>query len=168
MSKQSGFIEVAVIGSFVFLLSAVTFIYWFVAQPYRMSGNSQLPTLVNGEYFMVKKYDREFKRGDIVVFKNPQDKSQDFVKRIIALPGDKIKIASGEAYINGTAITESYLKEAKKTKGRAAISEGQEVLVPSQQFFLLGDNREFSADSRDYGFINKNEIIGKYWFSYYK
>lgn len=168
MSKQKGFIEVAVIGSFVFFLVFMTFIYWFIAQPYRMSGNSQVPTLVNGEYFIVTKFNQEFNRGDIVVFRNPQDMSQDFVKRIIAVPGDKIKIASGEMVLNGEKIKESYLKEDKKTDARGTITEGQEVLVPNDHFFLLGDNREFSADSREYGFIRKDSIIGKYWFSYYK
>ena len=168
MKKEAGFIEVAVVGGFVLLLALITGIYWFVAQPYRMSGSSQVPTLVNGEYFMVNKLDRNYQKGDIVVFRNPQDDSQDFVKRVIAIPGDTIKIASGEAYINNTLLEETYLKEQKKTQARGLLAENQPILVTEGEYILLGDNREFSLDSRDYGFINKDKIIGKYWFSYYK
>jgi signal peptidase I len=168
VKKEAGFIEIFFIGGVIIFLFVITFIYWFVAQPYRMSGSSLLPTLVNGEYFMVNKLDREFKRGDIVVFRNPSDDSQDFVKRITAVPGDKIKIASGEAFLNGTPLTEFYLKDAKKTQARGMFIEGEEILVPDGEYIMLGDNREYSVDSRDYGFIKNDQIIGKYWFSYYK
>ncbi len=168
MQKARGFIEVPVIGGLVLLLMFITGIYWFVAQPYRMSGSSMVRTLVNGEYFMVNKLDHDYKRGDIVVFRNPEDDAQDFVKRIIAIPGDKIKIASGEVYISGFKEEDIYLKETGKTKARGLLAEDQEVLVPEDEYILLGDNREFSIDSRDYGNIKKDAIIGKYWFSYYK
>ncbi len=168
MSKQAGFIEVAVVGGFVVLLTFITGIYFFVAQPYRMSGNSQAPTLVNGEYLMVNKLDRNYQTGDIVVFRNPTDDSQDFLKRIVASAGDKIKISQGEFYINGIKATELYLKQPGKTKPGEKIAEDQEIEVPADSFFLMGDNREYSADSRTYGFIKKDKIIGKYLFSYYK
>jgi signal peptidase I len=155
MQRQSGFIEVAVIGSFVLLLAAITFIYWFIAQPYRMSGNSQIPTLVNGEYLMVNKLDRNFQRGDIIVYRNPADYDQDFLKRIVAIPGDKIKISQGKLYINGNETFESYLKEQNKTNPGKQVIADQEIEIPADAYFVMGDNREFSLDSRDHGSIKK-------------
>ena len=162
MSKQAGFIEVAVIGGFVLLLTFITAFYFFIAQPYRMSGNSQAPTLVNGEYLMVNKFDRNYQRGDIIVYRNPADDDQDFLKRIVAIPGDKIKITQGKFYINGNEATESYLKEPNKTNPGKQVMEDQEIEVGADSYFVMGDNREFSLDSRDHGTIKKDKIIGKY------
>lgn len=168
MKNQTGFIEIAVVGGTVLLATIATFVYLFLVQPFRMSGSSMMPFLVNSEYFMAQKMDRNYQKGDIVVFRNPQDSSQDFIKRIIAVPGDKIKITQGEVYINGQVLNEPYLKEPMKTFPGKTLPEGQEIEVPAESFFLMGDNREYSADSREYGFINRDTIIGKYWFSYYK
>jgi signal peptidase I len=168
MRSQSGFIEVIVIGGTVILAAIATFAYLFLFQPFRMSGSSMMPYLVNSEYFMAQKIDRNYHNGDIVVFINPRDNRQMLVKRIIAVPGDKIKLAGSEVYLNGQKLNESYLKEPLKTYPGKAIQEGQEFDVPADSFFMMGDNREYSADSREYGFINKANIIGKYWFSYYK
>lgn len=96
------------------------------------------PNLKNGEYFLVNKIDKNFQKGEIVVFKNPKDPNQDLVKRIEGVPDEKIDV------------------------------NGQEVKVSSDEYFVLGDNRDFSLDSRNFGPIKKSSIIGKYWFNYSK
>src|SRR3989344_1537330 len=101
------FIQTLVVFGAIFAL-----IYLFVAQPHKVSGNSMVPTFHNGDYILTDKLSYrlgEPKRGDIIVLKNPRDESQDFIKRIMALPGDSIKIENNQVFVNGGAVDEPYL-----------------------------------------------------------
>lgn len=95
--------------------------------------------------------------GDIIVFKAPRDSEKAFIKRAIGVPGDTVKVQDGNVYLNGRLLDESaYLKPSVKTYPGAFLTEGQTVTVPSNSFLVLGDNRSFSSDSREWGFVKKD------------
>ena len=147
-----------------------TAIYLFVAQPHKVSGSSMYPNFHDGDYIITNKISYRFnppERGDIVVFKNPKDQSQDFIKRIVGVPGDKVKVEKGLVFLNGKVLKEPYISSEITTEGGAFLADGNEVTVPSDHYLVLGDNRNRSSDSREWGYITKEEIIGKvilrYW-----
>ncbi len=147
-----------------------TAIYWLIAQPHKVSGSSMFPNFKDGDYIITDKISyklSEPSRGDIIVFKNPQDESQDFIKRIIAIPSDKIKVSSGKVYLNGKLLSEPYLKNSIQTNPGSFLKEGEEVEIESNHYIVFGDNRPHSSDSRAWGLIEKNEIIGKVFFRYW-
>lgn len=145
-------------------------IYLFVAQFHKVQGNSMVPTFQTGDYLITEKVSYRFggpKKGDIIVLKNPRDESQDFIKRIIAVPGDTIKIADNTVYVNGEPLNESYLPPGTITRSGAFLTEGTLVKVADDQYFVFGDNREHSSDSREWGPLTKAEIVGKALFRYW-
>jgi len=120
------------------------FIMYFVARAFQVDGTSMLPTLAEGERLLVEKVTyrlREPARGEIVVFRFPQDPRQHFIKRVIGLPGDEVYISGGWLFINGEPIEEDYIL------ARMRGSFGP-VEVPKGHYFVLGDNRNISEDSR--------------------
>lgn len=106
--------------------------------------------------------------GDVIVFKAPPDPEKDFIKRVIGLPGDTVMLKDGSVYVNGNLYDESsYLKSDVKTYGGAFLQEGQTLTVPQGQYFVMGDNRPYSSDSREWGFVPEGNIIGKSFFVYW-
>ncbi len=159
------FIQTLVVFGAVFAL-----IYLFVAQFHKVSGNSMFPTYHNGDYLITEKISYKLgepKHGDVIVLKNPRDESQDFIKRIIALPGDTIKIENNAVFVNNTALNETYLPVQTPTHAGAFLTEGQTVKAGEDQYFVLGDNRNHSSDSREWGAVTKKEIIGRAFFRYW-
>ncbi len=159
------FIQTLVVFGAVFAL-----IYLFVAQFHKVSGNSMFPTYHNGDYLITEKVSYrlgEPKKGDVIVLKNPRDESQDFIKRIIALPGDTIKIGNKTVVVNGRVLNESYLPSGTPTHAGAFLTEDQTVNAGPDQYFVLGDNRNHSSDSREWGSVTKKEIVGKAFFRYW-
>lgn len=147
-----------------------TAIYWLVAQPHKVSGSSMFPNFKDGDYIITDKLTYKFdypKRGDIVVFKNPKDETVDFIKRIIGLPGDKVRVQDGKIYLNGNKLNEPYLANTIITNPGAFLREGEEKTVESGHYITIGDNRPASSDSREWGFISQEEIIGKVFFRYW-
>lgn len=146
-------------------------IYAFLFRPYQVNGHSMDPNFQNGEYVLTNLIELRFgslHRGDIVVFVAPPDKEKDYIKRIIGLPGDRIKILSGSVYLNGEKLDQTaFLASDVRTNGGAFLGEGDEVIVPDGQYFVMGDNREFSSDSREWGFVNKSAVIGKSFLVYW-
>lgn len=145
-------------------------IYLFIAQFHKVQGNSMVPTLHSGDYLITEKISYRFgnpKRGDIIVLKNPRDESQDFIKRIIAVPGDTIKISKNTVFVNDIPLKELYLPIGVTTRSGAFLIEDTEVQVAQDQYFVFGDNREHSSDSRDWGPLIKGEIVGKALFRYW-
>jgi len=128
----------------------------------RVENISMLPTLQPGEFILVDKISFHFKEveyGDIVIFHFPQNPREDYIKRVIGLPGDQIRIADGQVYINEQVITEPYLSAPPVYEG--------DWTVPGEALFVLGDNRNQSSDSHSWGFVPKENLIGKalvvYW-----
>lgn len=145
-------------------------IYLFIAQPHKVSGNSMVPTFHHGDYILTDKLSYRFgqpKRSDVIVLKNPSDPSQDFIKRIIAIPGDNLIIDNNQTFINGSFVNEDYLPNNVFTSDGSFISEGKTIKADPGQYFVMGDNRAHSSDSREWGPITKEHIIGKVFFRYW-
>jgi len=135
----------------------------FAIQSYRVSGTSMVPNLQNNEYVVVNKMAYLFhppERGDVIVFHYPLDTTKDFIKRVIGIPGDTISYDSTTVTVDGTVLKEPYISQA-------ANSEGKTLVVPQNDYFVLGDNRPVSDDSRTWGFVPKDDLVGKavlvYW-----
>jgi signal peptidase I len=152
-------LEVAIITTLIFLLARV-----FV-QNYQVDGPSMTPTLLNSQYILVNKADYYLhapQRGDVIVFRYPRDPSRDFVKRVIGVPGDTVKItASGVVSVDGVQLSEPYTNDLLNYYG------AESWTLTAGQYFVLGDNRGDSSDSRDWGPVPQADIIGKaelvYW-----
>jgi signal peptidase I len=144
-------------------------LYIFVMTPHEVIGNSMHPTYKNGEYLMANKVTYrigEPQRGDVIIFKYSE--TQDFIKRIIALPGDTVMLKDGQFYINGKLLDESnYLNSTVYTKGGDFLKEGETVVLEENEYFVSGDNRSHSSDSRTFGPIEEDAIKGKAWVVYF-
>ena len=132
-------------------------------QAVHVLGDAMAPTLRDGQVvsFDIQAYAHHPpQRGDVVLFRAPDDPSRRFVKRIIAIPGDRLLITNGAVSINGQVIREPYLLERWVTNSSWP-ANGQAVTVPDKQYFVMGDNRNHSSDSRAFGFVDLEAIEGK-------
>jgi len=155
-----------VVREIVETLLLTLFIFWIVNTAtgrYRVQGDSMMPTLHEGEYLIINKlsyYLDEPQRGDIVVLHYPRDRSREYIKRVIGLPGDRVEIGDGQVRVNGVVLNEPYLAN-NPTYGN------QSWVVPEGHYFVMGDNRNNSSDSRDWSFLPRSDIVGKaaviYW-----
>lgn len=147
------------------------FVYFVLFRPYQVKGKSMFPTFVDGQYVLTDVLTRrfmQFSRGDVIVFKSPEEEGKDFIKRVIGLPGDTVSVREGHYYVNGQKLDESeYLNKSVLTAPGAFLAEGASVVVPEGAYFVSGDNRPASSDSRDWGFVVTDKIIGRslvvYW-----
>ena len=135
----------------------------FAIQSYRVEGVSMQPGLHDNEYVLVNKIAYLFhapERGDVIVFHFPLDTSKDFIKRVIGLPGDTITVDSTSVRVDGVLLNEPYISER-------ANPQGQRWAVPLNSYFVMGDNRPASDDSRDWGYVPRDDVVGKavivYW-----
>jgi signal peptidase I len=155
------------------LLAASIFlvIYIFFFRPFQVSGESMFPTFKNREYILTNLIALRFgdpARGDVIVFKAPVDKDKDFIKRVMGVGGDIVYLKDGFVYVNGKKVDESkYLASDVRTYGGAFLKEDQPVTVPQGSFLVMGDNRPFSSDSREWGLLERKDIIGKSFFVYW-
>lgn len=175
-TQNKGFFEslkehiVDFIQTLVVFGAILALIYLFVAQPHKVSGKSMVPTFADGNYIITDKITYRFRqpeKGDIIVLKNPKDESQDFIKRIIATPADTIKVENKSVYVNGILLNESYLPPDTQTSAGSFLNEGSTVKVGANQYLVMGDNRNHSSDSREWGGITKEEIVGRAFFRYW-
>ncbi|MEN2983516.1 MAG: signal peptidase I [Dictyoglomaceae bacterium] len=140
---------------FAFILAFL--IKSFILQISYIPTGSMIPTLNDGEAVLVVRipyYFREPVRGEVIVFKYPLDPSKEYVKRLIGLPGDTVEIKKGNVYINGKLLEENYVK-------RKSDDNYGPIKVPKDSYFVLGDNRPVSVDSRYWGFVPKKNLVGK-------
>lgn len=134
-----------------------------LAQPTRVHGLSMEPSLHTDQRLVVEKISYRMhgpRRGDIVVFNMPQQSTELLIKRVVGLPGETVEIHSGMVYVNGTPLSEPYLDQ--ETRGRFG-----PMVIPPLHVFVLGDNRSFSNDSRAFGAVPIENILGRAWFSYW-
>ncbi len=155
----------------VFASAIFAFIYLLILQPHKIKGLSMSPNFPDGEYLLTDKVSYRFhepERGDVVVFEAPTStEGEEFIKRIIGLPGEKISIQNANIYINGRELNEEYIANNIYTSGGSFLAEGKTVTVPEGQFFVAGDNRPHSSDSRAWGFIGIKAITGRAWLIYW-
>lgn len=136
----------------------------FVAQPVRVEGKAMMPALKGGDKVFMKKRFGDLSRSDIVVHYYPLDTTKSYIKRIIGLPGETLMIEDGKISINGNQIEEPYLPDEWKSVD----SLPAPVKIPDGHYFVMGDNRRNSSDSRYWGTVPRDLIYGKYWFRYWQ
>ncbi len=142
----------------------------FVAEPFVVSGSSMLPNFTNHDYLIIDRFSYRTgppARGDVIVFKFPNDTSQYFIKRVIGLPGETITCQQGKVEVLTVANQTLRLKEAYLPNSTATLNCKAKQLLGSDEYFVLGDNRSASSDSRFWGILPKNDIVGKVWARVY-
>jgi signal peptidase I len=141
------------------------FIILFLYQPVKVEGTSMLPGLEDQERIFINKFLYKFEpieRCDVVVFRYPRDPSKSYIKRVIGMPGDVIRIEHGRVYVNGMKLNEDYVPR-DFLDGRSMA----QVIVPERAYWVLGDHRSMSNDSREFGPVGEEYIYGKAAFAYW-
>jgi signal peptidase I len=149
----------------LFSLAVSFFIITFLYQPVRVEGTSMMPRLGDQDRLFINKFVYHFEsihRGDVVVFHYPRDPRKSYIKRVIALPGDELRIDDGRTYVNGRLLPEPYVPR------KFHDSRSQDAMViPPDEYFVMGDHRSISSDSRDFGPVSGELIYGKAAFVYW-
>lgn len=164
--------ETAIMAILIFLA-----LYLFLVRPHQVRGDSMLPNFHDGEYLLTEMVSYNLLRhppvrGEVIVFRSPEQPNLDFIKRVVALPGERLKIQNGDVFIinsehpEGFLFDESYLENGTVTQGRRTIKEG-EIFSTGDGYVVFGDNRERSSDSREWGVIRREDIIGNVWLRYW-
>jgi signal peptidase I len=152
-------------------LSIFVITYLFLVQPHQIRGKAMEPNYIDGQYYLTSKiaYRKgDPQRGDVIVFAAPNNPDIDYIERIVALPGETVELKDGRVYVNDRVLEEPYLALNTETLAGQFLAENQKVTVPQNQYFVLGDNRAHSSDSRKWGFASREKIVGKVAFCYYK
>lgn len=144
---------------YIIIVIVVVLIRTFIITPVRVDGTSMDPTLKNGEILLLKKYDKSIKRFDIIVIKYSDTK---LVKRVVGLPGEKVKYENNKLYINNEIIEEDFIDT---TTSNFDLSKLKFEFIPNNYYFVMGDNRNNSTDSRIIGLIHIDDILGTTDFS---
>lgn len=163
-------IQVVVLALSIFVIS-----YLFLFQPHQVRGNSMYPNFHDQEFLLTDKTSYRFgqpQRGDVVIFKAPPSEpcaetECEYIKRVIALPGEKVRITEGAIFINDQKLNEDYLPSDIKTFQGSFFLEGKTISLSEGEYFVAGDNRLHSRDGREFGPIKRGAIIGKAWFRYW-
>ena len=171
--------------SLVIAVVLALFVRTFVFQAFKIPTGSMEPNLLVGDHLIVNKMifapaltglerallpGRAIARGDVVVFKYPEEPERDFIKRVIGLPGDRLEVRKKTVYINGEPIDEPYAQRMGPPRPLTAADLRENygpVTVPSDQYFMMGDNRDNSEDSRFWGFLPKSYVKGQALFIYF-
>jgi signal peptidase I len=146
-------------------LAISSFIIIFLYQPVKVEGTSMMPSLEDQERIFVNKFVyrlEAIERGDVIVFRYPRDPTKSFIKRVIGVAGDHIRIDDGQVYVNNQRLQEDYVAEMFSDERSLP-----ELTVPPRSYFVLGDHRSMSNDSRDFGPVNSKFIYGKAVFGYW-
>lgn len=149
----------------VISIAVSTFIIIFLYQPVRVEGTSMLPMLEDQDRLFINKLAYrvgEIHRGDVVVFLYPHDHEKSYIKRVIALPGDDLRIDHGRVFVNGKLLEEKYVPRQFEDE-----RSQPEMTVPANEYFVMGDHRSISSDSRDFGPVDRDLIYGKAAFVYW-
>jgi len=156
-----------IVKTITFVLLTAFVIRFFIIQPFVVEGQSMEPNFHNNEYLLIQKVTAHFSgysRGDVVVFKYPKDTRLDFIKRIIGLPGDTVTIDENGVMITNAQNPRGFYVQEKYLSQTYSYSDHQTVSLGDKEYFMMGDNRDNSSDSREWGILEKKYIIGKTWF----
>lgn len=174
--KELGHIFMDLLETLVMAIAIFIVVYMFLLQPHQVRGQSMTPNFEDGEFILTDKITYRFRgpeRGDVVVFRAPQDPNYDFIKRVVGLPGERLKISEGHFYIynpqhvRGDKLIEPYISQSLNTPTGTLLKEGEIITVPNNQYFVTGDNRGHSSDSREWGSVPRESIIGRAWLRYW-
>jgi signal peptidase I len=141
-------------------LAIIVPIRYFLIQPFFVKGASMEPNFLDGDYLIVDEISYRFetpRRGEVIIFRYPLEPSQFFIKRVVGLPGENVEVKDGKVYINGSELNETKYLQNIETVGNV------EVKLDKDEYFVLGDNRDASSDSRKWGEVDKKLIIGRAW-----
>lgn len=165
--RSFGSFLIEIIKVLVIAAAIVVPVRYFLIQPFVVKGASMEPNFRTNQYLVIDRLSyrlHDVRRGDVVVLNNPREESEFFIKRVIGLPGEKVEIRNGRVSISNAAsplgftLDESeYLPAGRTTNGNTAITLGEE------EYYVLGDNRAASLDSRSFGTVSKNKIVGRVW-----
>lgn len=170
MFKRLGVFFLDIFEVIVFAVGIFFFIYLLIMRPHKIDGQSMMPNFPDSEYLLTEKVSYYFKnpeRGDVVVFTPPVTNLDEYIKRVIAVPGEKVMVKGGRVYINEKILNEPYLADTLLTGGGNFLAEGAEYTVPAGEYFVMGDNRPNSSDSRYWGPITKKSMSGHAWVIYW-
>lgn len=159
-----------ILETIVFIGSLFIVTYLFIMQPNQVKGASMEPTFQSNDYIFTSKITykfRKYERGDVVVFKSPKNPDIEYIKRIIGLPGDKIIIQNNEVFVNSVQVVEMYISAKTNLWEGGFSKEGVPIVVPDGELFVMGDNRPRSSDSREFGPITIDSIIGNVFYRYF-
>ncbi len=146
-------------------LAVSAFFIIFLYQPVKVEGTSMMPTLQDQERVFINKFVYKLEpieRGDVIVFRYPRDPAKSYIKRVIAVAGDRVRIEAGIVFVNGERLPEPYLPRMYED-----VRSYPEIVVPPHCYFVLGDHRNLSNDSRDFGPVDESFIYGKAVFGYW-
>ena len=149
----------------VVAIAASVLIVLFLYQPVKVEGTSMLPRLEDRDRLFINKFVYHFEaihRGDVVVFHYPRDPEKSYIKRVIAIPGDRLRIDRGDVYLNGKLMPEPYVPEEYRD-----MKSLPETIIPDDEYFMMGDHRSISSDSREFGPVERELIYGKAEFVYW-
>ena len=154
----------------VFIGSMFIVVYLFILTPNQVKGASMEPTFISGDYILTSRVTykfRRFERGDVIVFKSPKNPDIEYIKRIIGLPSDRILVKGSDVYVNDQIITEKYISAPTNLWEGGCIKDNQVYIVPSNEIFVMGDNRPRSSDSREFCSVSVDSIIGQVFYRYF-
>ena len=151
----------------VFSVLIAVILIVFIFQPVKVEGTSMMPTLTDQERIFINKFTYHYglgsiEHGDMVVFKYPLDQTKSYIKRVVGIPGDWIQIVDGQVFLNGKRLAENYVPEEYRDHVSWSLRQ-----VPKDEYFVLGDHRSSSNDSRSWGFVERKYIYGKAVFVYW-
>lgn len=138
---------------------------FFILQPFIVDGSSMEPNFHNQQYIMIDKLTYRFRspaRGEVVVFHPPVNETDNYIKRIIGLPGETVRIENGEVYVDGHKLIEPYLGKSQHLT--QSFNSVKPLTLKANEYFVMGDNRSHSSDSRDWGALSFDKIEGRTWF----
>jgi signal peptidase I len=149
----------------VISLAVSAFFIIFLYQPVKVEGTSMMPTLEDQERVFINKFVYKLEpieRGDVIVFRYPRDPAKSYIKRVIAVAGDHVQIQAGVVFVNGRRLREDYVPRMYED-----VRSYPDIIVPPHSYFVLGDHRNLSNDSRDFGPVDEDFIYGKAVFGYW-
>ena len=173
--KQLGAFLLDIFETLVIALSIFLIVYLFLMQPHQVNGQSMIPNFESGDYVLTDKISYrlgEPQRGDVVVFHAPssahcpQGTGCDFIKRVVGLPGELVEIKDSQIFVNSESLGEVYIPDEFQTEA-GSFTRNKSVSLGDNQYFVAGDNRPHSSDSRVWGPIDKSMIVGKAFFRYW-
>lgn len=170
MIKRLGAFFLDVFEVIVFAIGIFFFIYLLIMRPHKIDGQSMMPNFPDSEYLLTEKvsyYLRNPERGDVVVFTPPVTDLDEYIKRVIGLPGETVMIKDCRVYINGKQLNETYLDNTVCTNSGNFLQEGYEYRIPEGEYIVMGDNRPNSSDSRYWGTVTKKAMSGRAWVIYW-
>lgn len=170
LAKQIIDFVMDILETIVFVGSLFIVVYLFIMQPNQVKGASMHPSFEDKDYIFTSRITYKFRRperGDVIVFRSPKNPDIEYIKRIIAIPGDMVRIQNKEVYVNTIKLTENYTSAKTNLWEGGYLKENDAILIPQGYYFVMGDNRPNSSDSREFGPIPGGSIVGFVFYRYF-